>query len=83
MSNKSSYPLKTPESLLAAARRAARRDGVSLNQFINLALAEKIAVLEAEEVFTQRAARADRARFLEVLDRLGTEPPREGDQLND
>ncbi|MFN2140024.1 MAG: hypothetical protein ACK2U5_06055 [Candidatus Promineifilaceae bacterium] len=78
---KSNYPLKAPESILAAARRAARRDGVSLNQFINTALAEKIAALEAEEVFTQRAVRADRARFLDVLDRLGTEPPQPGDEL--
>jgi len=56
-------------------------DGVSLNQFINTALAEKVAVLEAEEVFTQRAGRADRTRFLEVLERLGSEAPRPGDEL--
>ena len=42
---KSNYALKTPESILAAARRAANRDGVSLNQFINTALAEKVAAL--------------------------------------
>ncbi len=78
---KSNYALKAPESILAAARRAAKRDGVSLNQFINTALAEKVAALATAEVFTERAARADRARFLEVLDRLGTEAPRPGDEL--
>jgi hypothetical protein len=65
---------------VAPARRAAKRDGVSLNQFINTALAEKVAAPEAEDVFTRRAARADRARFLEVLERLGGEPPRPGDE---
>ena len=40
--SKSNYPLKAPASILAAARRAAQRDGVSLNQFINTALAENI-----------------------------------------
>ncbi|MBP7712918.1 MAG: hypothetical protein KA217_10745 [Gammaproteobacteria bacterium] len=78
---KSNYALNAPESILAAARRAAKRDGVSLNQFINTALAEKVAALEAEEVFTQRGSRADKARFLEVLERLGHEPPRPGDEL--
>ena len=34
-------------------RRAAKRDGVSLNRFINTALAEKVAALEAEEIFTR------------------------------
>jgi hypothetical protein len=76
--SKSNYALSTPESILAAARRAAKRDGVSLNQFINTALAEKV----AEEVFTHRAARADRARFLDVLERLGRESPRTGDELD-
>ena len=75
------YALNAPQSILAAARRAAKRDGVSLNQFINTALAEKVAVLEAEEVFTQPAARADKARFLDVLERLGGEAPRPGDEL--
>jgi predicted HicB family RNase H-like nuclease len=37
---KSNYALGAPESILAAARRAAKRDGVSLNQFIYTALAE-------------------------------------------
>lgn len=55
--------MKAPESILAAARRVAKRDGISLNQFINTALAEKVAALEAEEVFTNRAARADRLDF--------------------
>lgn len=79
----SNYPLKAPKSILEAARRAAKRDGVSLNQFIGTALAEKVAALEAQEVFTERAARAERARFLEVLERLGTESPRTGDEIDE
>ena len=59
--SKSNYPLKAPESILAAARR----DGVSLNQFINISLAEKVSALEAEEVFTTRGLRADNAALSE------------------
>ena len=79
--SKSNYPLKAPASILAAARRAAQRDGVSLNQFINTALAEKVAALEAEEVLGKRAARADKEHFLDALARIGPEPPRPGDEL--
>ena len=77
----SNYALKAPKSILAAARSAAKRDGVSLNQFINTALAEKVAVLETQQVFAERAARADKALFLDTLGRLGSEAPPEGDEL--
>ena len=79
---KGHHALKAPTSILAAARRAARRDGVSLDQFISTALAEKVAALEAPDVFVRRAACADQARFMEVLVRLSREPPREGDELD-
>jgi predicted HicB family RNase H-like nuclease len=38
---KTSYPLKLPASVKAAAQRLAREDGVSLNQWIAAAVAEK------------------------------------------
>ena len=41
--SKSSYPLKLPISVKEAARRLAEADGVSLNQFIAAAVAEKSA----------------------------------------
>ena len=40
--SKSAYPLKLPESVKAAAARLAKADGVSLNQFIAVAVAEKV-----------------------------------------
>lgn len=41
--SKAAYPLKLPASVKAAAARLARADGVSLNQFIAVAVAEKSA----------------------------------------
>ena len=81
--SKSSYALSAPESILVAAQRAEKRDGASLNQSINTALAGKVAALEAEDVFKHCAARADKALFLTVLDRLGKEAPRPGDELTE
>lgn len=65
---KSAYPLKMPHSVKAAAARLAKVDGVSLNQFIATAVAEKVGVMEtAAEYLKQRAGKAkpaDLERFL-------------------
>ena len=54
--NKSTYPLKLPMSVKKAAQRLAKEDGVSLNQWIAAAVAEKIGVVETAELFFRRRA---------------------------
>lgn len=79
--SKSSYPLKLPASVKAAAQRLARADGVSLNQFIAVAVAEKIGALEAAEAFFKRRAgdaTGDGLRWF--VDNAGAEPPPPGDE---
>ncbi len=76
------FPLRLPASIKAEAERLARREGVSLNQFIAAAVAEKVGALRAADYFRERAARADRAKFDEVLARAGRgNPPVPGDEL--
>jgi len=75
------FPLRLSESVRQAAEKAAERDGVSLNQFINLAVAEKTAALTGAEMVARRAARADRARFDAVMSRIGREEPQAGDEV--
>ena len=62
------YPLKLPRSIKAAAARLARADGVSLNQWIAAAVAEKIGAVEAAEHYLRRrvggAGPDDLLRFL-------------------
>ncbi len=72
---KANYALRLQPSLKAAA------EGVSLNQLINIAVAEKLSALETEEYFKERAKRGDREAFLRFLDEAGDEPPMEGDRL--
>jgi hypothetical protein len=79
----SNYPLRLQKSLLEEARKLAAQDGTSVNQFINTAVAEKIAALRTLDWLRARAARGDVAKALAILDRLGSEPPREGDELAD
>jgi uncharacterized protein (DUF1778 family) len=78
---KANYALRLQPSLKAAAERVAMAEGASLNQFINVAVAEKLSALETEEFFRARAARGKREAFLGFLDGAGDEPPGAGDEL--
>jgi uncharacterized protein (DUF1778 family) len=79
--NKANYALRLQPSLKRAAERAASADGASLNQFINVAVAEKLSALETESFFRERATGADRAAFLKFLDEAGDVPPVAGDKV--
>jgi uncharacterized protein (DUF1778 family) len=81
MTMRGNFPLRLPDSIRKAAEAAAAKDGVSLNQFINLAVAEKTAALTGADMIAERAARADRAAFDAVMARVGAEPPRPGDEV--
>src|SRR5437667_11951923 len=57
--SKATYPLKLPISIKKAAQRLAKEDGVSLNQWIAAAVAEKVGVVEtAADFFKKRAGKA-------------------------
>ena len=76
------YALWLQASLKTEAERLAKAEGTTLNQFINVAVAEKISALRTADYFQERAARADIPAALALLDQMGTdEPPREGDEL--
>jgi len=79
MSEISTYPLRLPRSIRAGVERVSKRDGVSINQFVSIAVAEKLAMLEAETYFTERRARADLEAFDRLMMRKTGEPPRAGD----
>jgi len=77
----STYPLRLPASLKAAVEKLSKRDGTSINQFVVVAVAEKIAAMNAASFFEERRARANRRAFRRILSRKGGEPPRPADEL--
>lgn len=77
----SNYALRLQASLLNELRKVAEQEGTTINQFINVAVAEKLAALRTETYFRERAARADRKAFRRILDKAGTEAPRPGDEF--
>ena len=80
MSDTSTYPLRLPKSVKAAAEKLAREEGISMNQFVATAVAEKLAVLQTATFFAERRQRADLQAFRKLLKRAGGAPPREGDE---
>ena len=81
MADVSTYPLRLPKSLKNKVAKVAKQDGSSINQFITIAVAEKISVLETEKLFVSRMKEADADAFRSLLFRTGGKPPRAGDEL--
>lgn len=74
--------LRLQLSLLEEARRVSASEGVALNQFINVAVAEKLSALRTEEYFRERAGRADLRKAARILKRAGKgAPPVPGDEV--
>jgi len=76
------YALRLQASIKAEAERLAKAEGTTLNQFINVAVAEKIAALRTADFFRERARRADLPAAVALLKSLGNDdPPRSGDEI--
>lgn len=75
-------PIQLPPSIGNAARRLAEEDGISLSQWVSIAVAQKISSIESAEAFFQRRSRgADKVDFLEILRSASDRPPDSGDEL--
>ncbi len=68
---RSNFALRLQPSLLDEARKVAEAEGVALNQFINVAVAEKLSALRTKRYFRERASQADIPRALDILGRAG------------
>lgn len=77
----STYPLRLPRSLKAEVEKLAREDGISLNQFVATAVAEKLAAMNTASYFAERREHADFVAFRKLLTRDGGTPPRPGDEI--
>jgi hypothetical protein len=79
----SNFALRLQGSLLEEARKVAEQEGVALNQFINVAVAEKLSAIRTAAFFAERRARArPMSEIWAILDKAGRgNPPRPGDEL--
>ena len=77
----STISLRLPNSLHKHVRELAKKENISINQFIATALAEKMSALLAMEYIEERASRASRLKFEQALSKVRDVPPVEGDEL--
>ncbi len=81
MTRSNNYALRLQSSLMKELKQVAQEEGTSINQFINIAVAEKLAVLRTETYFKERMNRAQREDFIAILEKAGEDIPIEGDEL--
>ena len=73
--------IRLPESLHQRLKDAVQREGISMNQFITLAVAEKLSAIVTEEYLAQRAQRGTRERYLAALAQVPDVEPEEFDHI--
>jgi hypothetical protein len=70
-----------PESLHRKLAELAEREGISINQLINSAVAEKMAALLTEEYLKERGGSGSRRKFAAALTTARDAEPRETDEI--
>ncbi len=70
---RSNFALRLLPSLADELKQVTDDEGVSVNQFINIAVAEKLAVLKTADFFAERIKRANPDDMLAILEMAGTD----------
>jgi len=77
----STLSLRLPNSIHRHIKQIARQEGVSINQFISTAVSEKISALRTKDYLEQRAQKADRSAFKDILGKVPDRTPLPGDEI--
>ena len=77
----STLSLRLPKSLHKQLKELAKQEGISINQFISTAVAEKMSALLTEEYLEKRARRGSREKFERVLAKVPDVEPDAEDRL--
>lgn len=73
--------VQLPDSLYKNLQRLAEQDGISIDQFIATAVAEKIAALATENYLEELGQRGSREKYEAVLAKVPDVEPEPYDQL--
>jgi post-segregation antitoxin (ccd killing protein) len=77
----STISLRLPDSLHKSARELAKKENISINQLVTLALAEKVSALATEDYLEERAKRGSKAKFDRAMAKVADVEPEEYDRL--
>ena len=73
--------IRLPESLHKKIKELAEKEGISMNQFITLAVSEKMSALLTVDYLKERAEKANKKKFINVMDQVPDVEPEEYDKL--
>jgi hypothetical protein len=77
----STLRLTLPQSMREQVEALAQKEGISVHEFITLAVAEKLATLATADYLTERAKRGSREKLLAVLAKAPDVEPEDYDKL--
>jgi hypothetical protein len=77
----STLQLTLPQSMHAQVEALAQQEGISITEFVTLAVAEKLATLAMADYLAERAERGSRDKLLAVLAKAPDVEPEDHDKL--
>jgi uncharacterized protein (DUF1778 family) len=77
----SALSLRLPDSIHRYIKEVAKKEGVSINQFISSAVAEKISAIMTDDYLKDRAGRARKKDLKNILDKVPDREPILGDEI--
>ncbi|RPH93282.1 MAG: toxin-antitoxin system HicB family antitoxin [Calditrichaeota bacterium] len=77
----STLSIRIPDYLHEQVKNLAANEKISINQFITLALAEKLSALMTEDYIKEREKRASKDKFIKALNQVPDFEPEEYDRL--
>jgi hypothetical protein len=77
----STLSLRLPDSLHEEIKILAKKEGISINQFISSAVAEKMSALLTESYLENRAVKGSEKSFFDAMSKVPDVVPRDEDKL--
>lgn len=74
--------IRLPNSIHQHAKRLAQVEGISVNQLVSSALAEKLSAIDAERYLNERAARGKSVDIDAILAKVPDIEPEENDRIS-
>jgi hypothetical protein len=72
---------RLPNSIHRHAKRLAENEGISVNQLISTAVAEKLSAIDTERYLSEHAPRASNVKFRRILSKVPRATPDSGDEV--
>jgi len=76
----STLSLRIPDSLHNEVKSLVKKEGISINQFISSAVAEKMSALLTEQYLLKRSKRGNKQLFFEAMSKVPDVEPEEMDK---